>query len=66
MQNYEDESELQFINFDFLSGGILSFFSRYFVFLVHISLRSSLLPIFSSYSKILKQASGHDPENAIF
>ena len=56
---------LQFINFDFMTGDqeikdsiLVEFeiFSRYFVLVVHISLRSSLLVILSSYFKIKKQA----------
>ena len=50
-QNYKDGSGLQFINFDFVTGDqeikVLflrnyEFSSRYFVFLVHISLRLSI------------------------
>ena len=56
---------LQFINFDFMTGDQeikvpfwwnFEFFSPYFVLVVHISLRSSLLVILSSYFKIKKQA----------
>ena len=66
MQDCKDGSGLQFIKFDFVTGGkkkitfyssrILSFFWHYFVFLVHISLRSSLLAVFSSCFKIIKKA----------
>ena len=54
------------MKFDFVAGGQeievfilvkIEFFSRYFVFLIHISFRSSLLVIFSSNFKTIKLAS---------
>ena len=57
MQDCKDESGLQFINFDFVTGDQeneiaicveFRLFFFYFVFSVNISLLSSLLAIFSS------------------
>ena len=59
MQDCKDGSGLQFIKFDFKTGGqeiklaVLVNFCPYFVPFVHISL---CLPTFSSYFKIIKQA----------
>ena len=57
MQDCKDGSGLQFIKFDFVTAvkkSKLPFF--YFVSSVNISLLLSLLAIFSSYLKIIKQA----------
>ena len=59
VRDYKDGSGLQFIKFDFVTGGEeteiairvkkFDLFSRYFSSLVNMSLRSSLSAIFSSY-----------------
>ena len=65
VQKCKSKSGLQFIKFDFMTGGQeiklsfvskLDFFSRYFVALVNISLLSTLSATFLSYYNTIKQA----------
>ena len=52
----EKKNAMDYSSSTFHCGGNLRFLVVIFVFLVHISLRSSLLAILSSYFKIIKQA----------